>query len=294
MDSEKGSKSSNNFHCEKCDYLTSRSSQYDRHILTNKHIRIHMDSNEDSKKVPLHQCNCGNVYKYRQGLVKHKSKCSPIPISIVENKMEVATKESIPEYITLLIDNTKELQNIIIEQNKTIVDLAAKAGNTNSNNNTQFNLQFFLNETCKDAINAGEFIENLKISFADLENIGNKGYVDGITNIIVNELKTMDITKRPFHCTDMKRETMYIKEKDEWNKDNEDKSKLICVINNVLNKNKVIANEWYKTHPEINVLDSPDYLMHMKLFEQLLAQENENKLKEKIVKNIAKETGNIR
>lgn len=283
METKSCSKVAQKYYCKTCDYTTCKTSSYTKHCLSAKHNLETLGNQKLPKSCSKFCCDkCSKIYESRAGLWKHSKKCSPTPI--LENKM-IVTTDNIPDYI-------KELKDIIIEQNKTIVDLATKTGN--NNNNTQFNLQFFLNETCKDAINVGQFIENLKISFADLENIGNKGYVDGITNIIVNELKTMDITKRPFHCTDMKRETMYIKEKDEWNKDNEDKSKLICVINNVLNKNKVIANEWYKTHPEINVLDSPDYIMHMKLFEQLLAQENENKLKEKIVKNIAKETGNIR
>jgi hypothetical protein len=145
-----------------------------------------------------------------------------------------------------------------------------------------------LNETCKDAINASQFIDNIRVSFEDIENLGNKGYVQGITDIIVKELKTMEVTKRPFHCTDVKRETMYIKENDAWNKDNEDLSTMKNVITQVSNKNKVKTGEWCQTHPDIRVLDSPDNKIYLRLFEYLMAQPDENKEKNKIIKLLAK------
>jgi hypothetical protein len=158
---------------------------------------------------------------------------------------------------------------------------------TNSNNKT-FNLQFFLNETCKNAMNVSEFVENIKIDFNDVENIGNTGYVKGITDIIVKNLHSLGITERPFHCTDTKRETIYIKDNNEWNKDTEEKTKFKAVLNDIANKNWKATRDWTMNHPEVSVLDSQDNKMYMKLFEHIVCvkEENNPKYHEKVIKNM--------
>jgi hypothetical protein len=211
---------------------------------------------------------------------------------VAENTMVVAAPVPASSQVSGTIDNNLVIE--LIRQNgelqKQLMEMARepKIINHGTVNNNKFNLQIFLNETCKDAINASQFIDNIRVSFEDIENLGNKGYVQGITDIIVKELKTMEVTKRPFHCTDIKRETMYIKENDAWNKDNEELSTMKNVITQVTNKNKVKTGEWCQTHPDIRVLDSPDNKIYLRLFEYLMAQPDENREKNKIIKLLAK------
>jgi hypothetical protein len=146
-----------------------------------------------------------------------------------------------------------------------------------------------LNETCKDAITADQFVKDIQISFGDLENIGNRGYVEGFTDIILKQLKTLDVTKRPFHCTDVKRETIYIKETDAWKKDNEEKEKLKNVIENVAVKGRKNVPSWQQSHPEVRVLDSNDYEMNHKIIRNTWGDGETEKLQEKVIKTLAKE-----
>jgi len=233
-------------------------------------------------------CECGKQYKYRQGLHNHKKKCSQITQKM-ENTM-VPNNENINLNVLVidLLKQNQELQKQLIElsKEKTIT-------NTNSHNNTQnnnhFNLQFFLNETCKDAITADQFVKDIQISFGDLENIGNQGYVQGFTDIILKQLRTLDVTKRPFHCTDVKRETIYIKDADAWKKDTEEKTKLKNVIEKVAHKGRSNVNSWQQTHPEVAVLDSQEYDMNHKILRNTWGDGETEKLQEKVVKNIVKE-----
>jgi hypothetical protein len=147
-----------------------------------------------------------------------------------------------------LLEQNKQLQQQIIdlckEKNTTINN-----NNSNSNNKT-FNLQIFLNETCKDAMNIMDFVDSLKVKLSDLENVGRVGYIDGISNIIVNNLKALDISKRPVHCSDLKREIMYVKDKDKWEKENEEKKRLKMAIKHIAHKNIQMIPEWKLEHPE--------------------------------------------
>jgi len=301
MDSEKVPKSSKIFLCEKCDYNTSRSSQYERHLLTQKHLRIQMDSQEPS----IHKCNCGNSYKYRQGLVKHKKKCSQkqlensiVPADLKNTDVILELIKQNQEFKTMLIEqqqqnneNQNKLINKVVELSREpVVINNNNNGNITQNNNQKFNLQFFLNDTCKDAITMKQFIDNIQISFEDLENVGKNGYVKGISDIVLQKLKTLDITKRPIHCTDLKREVIYLKEEDAWNKDDKENSKLKNAIKTVENKNWKKIPEWQNENPQVMVLDSPQYIMREKILRNVCGNENPEKLREKVIKVIAKDT----
>jgi hypothetical protein len=277
-----------NFYCENCDFKTCRQSQYSVHLLTAKHKRMTNNDEKTSDISTAFRCECGKKYSYRQGLHNHKKKCSQKQQKI-ENIM-VPNNENI-NFNVLVIDLLKqnqELQRQLIELSK-----EKTVTNTNSHNNTQnnnhFNLQFFLNETCKDAITADQFVKDIQISFGDLENIGNQGYVQGFTDIILKQLRTLDVTKRPFHCTDVKRETIYIKDADAWKKDTEEKTKLKNVIEKVAHKGRSNVNSWQTTHPEVAVLDSTDYDMNHKILRNTWGDGETDKLQEKVIKNIAKE-----
>jgi len=269
--------------------------------MTAKHIRIQNELQKGSESsVPIYKCNCGNIYKYRQGLVKHKKKC-------IENTI-VPMDITNPALIMELIKQNKDIQNLLIEQQKQSIESQTKLvekvielskepkivnnGNMTQNNNNQkqFNLQFFLNDTCKDAITIQEFIDNIRISLEDLESVGTNGYVKGISDIVLKQLNTLDITKRPIHCTDLKREVIYLKEEDAWNKDDKDNTKLKNVIRIVEDKNWRKIPEWQQENPEVAVLDSPEYIMRDKIVRNVCGNENPERLREKIVKVIAKET----
>jgi hypothetical protein len=192
----------------------------------------------------------------------------------------------------------QEFKDLILEQNKIIMELAKNAGNNNTINNTNcnnktFNLQVFLNEKCKDALNISDFVNSLKLTLEDLENVGDKGFVDGITRILVNGLKKLDVYKRPIHCSDLKRETMYLKNENIWEKDNENKENMKKVIKQIANKNINKIYDWKDKYPDCRFSDSKKNDQYSRIIIESMGAstiEEDQVLYEKIIKNIAKET----
>ena len=288
-------KSQQEYNCDTCDYNTSNFKDYKKHLSTAKHQRL-IKATEVSKKVPDnkedHICECGKSYRHMSSLCKHKRTCELIvkPIQIQINK------EITPELIIELINQNKELQQMLIEQNKTIIEFANKAGTNNyinsNNNNKTFNLQVFLNETCKDAINLTDFVNQIQISVTDLENTGNLGYAEGISKVFIKNLNDIDFTQRPIHCSDSKREILYIKDDNQWNKDDEQKTQLSKAIKKVANKNIKQISEWQKLNPEYNDPDSKQNDKYMKIVLNSMSgstvEEQKNNIS-KIIKNVAKE-----
>jgi len=223
-------KSAKLFVCEKCNFKSSKQSGLERHILTAKHNSERIKTPKAPKVL---NCVCGNTYKAPSGLWKHKKICSVIndTNSVIEN---IEDKPSIMDFISqnkeimdaLVLHNEEltkrnnELNYTIIEQSVAIRELIPKIGNNNNNNNNnQFNIQVFLNEDCKDALNFSEFIKQIQVSLTDLENQAENGYIKGITKLFIENLQGLGINKRPIHCTDKKRKTLYIKENNEWDKE---------------------------------------------------------------------------
>ena len=288
-------KSQQEYNCDTCDYNTSNFKDYKKHLSTAKHQRL-IKANEVSQKVPDnkedHICECGKSYRHMSSLCKHKRTCELIvkPIQIQINK------EITPELIIELINQNKELQQMLIEQNKTIIEFANKAGTNNyinsNNNNKTFNLQVFLNETCKDAINLTDFVNQIQISVTDLENTGNLGYAEGISKVFIKNLNDIDFTQRPIHCSDSKREILYIKDDNQWNKDDEQKTQLSKAIKKVANKNIKQISEWQKLNPEYNDPDSKQNDKYMKIVLNSMSgstiEEQKNNIN-KIIKNVTKE-----
>jgi hypothetical protein len=255
-----------NFYCECCDYLTSRKSQYDRHITTAKHQTL-QKSTKINNLVPESStsflCNCGKKYKDRTGLWRHKKKCTTKESNDGEDEdQEDDENKNTPgenKIIMKLLKQNNELQTLLFEQNKQLIENASKPNITNNSivnskvvNN--FNLNMFLNETCKDAMNLTDFVESLKLTLADLETTGKLGYEKGISQIFINGLKQLDVTKRPIHCTDIKREKLHIRDKDAWETDQQ-KEKIRKAIKKVANKNMNQICDWIKENP-----DSQSYL----------------------------------
>jgi hypothetical protein len=195
--------------------------------------------------------------------------------------------------ITQLLKDNQEFKQLIIDQNKQLIDLASKTTTTNNiTNNNGFNLNVFLNDTCKDAVNMSDFIEMLTVTMSDLERTGKLGFIEGITGVIVRKLRELDVRKRPIHCNDLKRETLYVKDNDEWKKELKDKPKLLSVIQSVSNKNIRQLQQWKEENPdcvEPTSSKNDDYLYMFKHSMGGATDEEEDKNIQKVVKNIIKE-----
>ena len=304
MDDEKSGKLGGKNHCTICDYTCKWESDLNKHFLTAKHKRMTNDDEKSGKLGnALFVCDCGKEYKYRQGLHKHQKKCKSLndekekekedEKEDEKEKEEEDEKES-PDYKDLLMQAMKQMQkkdDLISESQQQIRDMIPLIGNNNNNttNNTtnNFNLNFFLNETCKDALNITDFINSLQLQLEDLEYTAENGHIKGITNIFQTALSNMEENKRPMHCTDLKREVLYIKENDEWSKDDE-KDKIKETINQITNKNIKNVNEWLEKYPGHLNPDSKDFDRYMKMTSNCMGtgEETDNN---KIVKNILKE-----
>jgi hypothetical protein len=278
------------FYCNICDFVTSNKKDYNRHLLTLKHKNTDKILTLTDAKNPNYPyvtnkfiCECGKEYKHRQSLFNHKKKCSN------ENK-NLENDFSEKDIIITLLQQNNQLQNQIINLCK---DKSVNINNTgahiNSHNKT-FNLNVFLNETCKDAMNIMDFVDSVKLQLSDLESIGKLGYVEGISNIIIKNLQALDVHKRPVHCSDSKREVMYIKDEDKWEKENEEKKKLRKAIKKIANKNYVLIPEFKEKHPDCIKSSSPYSDQYNKLIIEAMGGSGDNDLEKenKIIRNIAK------
>ena len=259
MDDKKTAKNATDFFCEYCDFKCFKKSDFDRHLLTRKHLMFTNGDKKTPKNAEKLTCECGKLYKCRQSLWRHKKNCDQVKEN--EKEIEKETDDSIKnETILQLIKQNQEFQNIIIEQNQKnqelMLELAKKPGNINGNNNSncnnRFNINMFLNEKCKDAMNIMDFVDSLKLTLQDLEKTAELGYVKGITNIIVNGLNELDVYKRPIHCSDVKRETLYVKDNNIWEKENEEKKKITRAIKHISIKNAKQVGEWTKENKGYN------------------------------------------
>ena len=325
MDTSIEPKTSKIYSCNFCDYNSYKKSNYDRHILTVKHTRIHLEAsggefsepNEPKVDKKVFKCICGNIYKFSQGLSKHKKQCSYLTeqntkyknkndftdltnlvLEVVKQNKELITLNTETQKLnneTLKLNtesqkHNQELTNKLVEMcgttnNNTLIN------NHSNNNNKTFNLNVFLNETCKDAMNINDFVDSLQLQLSDLEEVGKLGFVDGISNIIVKNLKAMDLHKRPVHCADKKREVIYIKDEDKWEKENEQKQKLRKAIKRVAFKNENLLPKYKELHPGCNYSDSKYADHYSKLVIEAFGGSGDNEIEkqDKIIRNIAKE-----
>ena len=293
MEDNLSPKIANLFCCEKCDYKCSKQCDFNKHLLTLKHQKDDAEDILDDAKIAANYfCKCGKEYKHRQGLWKHKKKCQFNTVLTVEELSNQIT----PELILSVLHQNKELQSMLIEQNKTIVEMSKNNSNTNishnniNSHNKSFNLNFFLNETCKDAMNIMEFVDSLKLQLSDLEDMGNLGYIDGISKIIVHNLNLLDENKRPVHCTDSKREVLYVKDENKWEKENENKQKMRKVIKHVTHKNTKLFKEFRAKYPGCEKSESKFSNKYDKLIVEAFGGKGDNDVEKenKIIRNIAK------
>jgi len=284
-------------YCSVCMITCKRKVDWDRHIKTTKHIGNQQETNGNTNFTEILSCECGKTYSNRSGLWKHKQKCGldkppDDKSSQIDSNLVFQLIKQNDDFKNLIIDQTK----IIMEQNKTIVDAIKQNNNTvNSNNinsNNTFNLNLFLHEHCKDAMDLSEFLESIKFQLADVEAVGELGYINGISKLIIQNLKGLDVTKRPIHCTDEKREIIYIKESGVWTKD-EDCSKLRRLIKTVSNRNFKHTRLYKDKYPDCVNPESK----HSDIYSKLIIEatgggsncnnyESENKIMKKIAKAI--------
>ena len=281
-ETQKTQKTQKYYCCEMCNFNTSHKNDYSKHLTTAKHKnlclgnKMDIPGNQKTQKNPiLFMCsNCNKNYNTNSGLWKHKKGC---------NTNEYKQKDDLINY---LIKENQEFKHLILEivKKDTIV-----TNNTNSHNKT-FNLQFFLNETCKDAMNIMDFVDSIKLQLSDLEKVGRIGYVEGISNIITTNLKALDITQRPIHCTDNKRETLYVKDENKWEKEADEKNKIRKAIKMVAHKNIKVLPKFKESHPDCSKSESKYSDQYNKIMVESFGGSGDNDIEkeDKIIKNIAK------
>jgi hypothetical protein len=305
------SKNANLDGCKTCDFMTSKESNYKIHLMTRRHEILTNPNNlmpEHLSKV--HTCKCGKKYKHLSTLSAHKKKCTNVigtnvigtnVIDTYESKVENNNKD----IIDLLIKESSEMKNIVLEimknnselqkQNSEMQQKMFEMCKTNTttinshNNNKTFNLQFFLNEQCKDAMNISDFANSFDLQLSDLESVGELGYVEGIAKIFVDKLNSMDIYKRPIHCSDAKREILYVKDDNKWEREERSNPKIRYAIKSISFRNMKLANLWSDTYPESKDGDSHMNDIYMKLIKESTGGNGEISISEdKIIRRIAK------
>ena len=284
------------FCCESCKYITVNKKDYTKHLATAKHKRGSILEVKNPQKSQTFECECGKIFITHSGMWKHKQKCGNHNTTISTNAIDI------------LVNENKSLKEFMLEQQhdfkSLIMELIKKDGasntiynnnnnnNINSNNiNNSFNLQFFLNEQCKDALNIGEFVDSIKLQLTDLENTGRLGYVEGVSKILIKNLNELDVVKRPIHCSDLKREVLYIKDNDKWSKENEDKQVIKKAIKDVANKNIRQITEWANLNPDCKQSDSKKNNQYLNIVMNAMSggsNEEQNSNIDKIIKNITK------
>ncbi len=298
------------YECIKCNFTCSKQSNYNAHLSTAKHKKI---TNDIIMLPQILRCDCGNEYQYRSGLSRHKKRCTYNSTPPLENTItytqneppQPATDPSCDKLFVLVKELMLQLaakdkqQEELIQQNKelqnTMKEMIPHLGNNNtsninSNNNTTFNVQLYLENECKDALSIQEFVKRIEINMDNLRTIAKDGYVDSVSNILIKALNNLAITERPLHCTDLKRETVYIKNNENWNKSTADEPIMNQVINSIENKHYAVVKHYVQTTPAARELDTPEYNFYAKACVHALGNyEDHDKLNKKIYKKVLPE-----
>ena len=284
----------NIYECINCNFKCSKQSDWNRHILTRKHT-----SETNVKQIEtihsLHKCTiCNDVFKSRTTLWRHTTRCKTRqPTTHMQN-------ETIDAALVIeLLKQNQEFKTLILEQNKQMMELANKAGNNtnchnnNTTNNNKFNLNVFLNETCKDAITMDDFINSIEVTRDEFIHTGQVGFIEGISTVMAHRFRDMEVHTRPLHCTDLKRETIYIKNADKWEKDDADKTNMRKAVRGVAKKNMKELWRWYNDNkPAVEQIGTDvceDYFRYHKAALGGYGKEEDLKFEDKIMRNVLKE-----
>jgi hypothetical protein len=297
-------KSSKKFGCNNCNYFTCNSKDYNKHLSTAKH-QVSVGLNTLEQKNPkisdaLFNCICGKTYTARNSLWYHKQKCTQIAITPTEKVAPLLVDDHMQTSLILeLVKQNQEFKQLLIEQNKTILEVAKNSHvnnntmNNSNNNNKTFNLQFFLNETCKDAMNMKDFIKSLELSLPELEKMGEIGFAEGMSRVFVNRLNSLDITKRPIHCSDVKREIIHIKDDNKWEMDNANLDRLRKIIKQLTIKNILKVDDWKKANQGCTEYNSRKNAQYLRINMEAIGPVDEAEVKRdfgKIIRRVAETT----
>tara|TARA_B100000524_G_scaffold287764_1_gene162834 strand:- start:4319 stop:5194 length:876 start_codon:yes stop_codon:yes gene_type:complete len=273
-------KNAEKFICEKCHFKCCKKSDWTRHIATRKHKMITNDNEKTPKNASyIYMCNCGKQYKHNSGLSRHKLKCKYVDVNISEQFEEIGEKDDNVNYKEMFLHMMKQNQ----ELQKTMQEIIPNIGNNNNNISNKVNINVFLNEQCKDALNIMDFVNSLKLQITDLENTSKMGFIDGTSKIIIDGLKELELHQRPVHCSDLQNEILYVKDNDTWEQDNENKDKMKRVIDEVTKANMKQLPKW--------ITDNPTYANdeeYMKIVSNIMNMDVEHD-KSEIIKNVSKE-----
>jgi len=283
------------FICKICEFTCSKKSNYINHLATQKHKMMTNDDKMMTKKCQKmpnqFHCECGKVYKHRQGLSLHKKKCQKMPEHRNDAPVEVcqATTSKNHDDVEEFTQKDKRMMKMmtmamrstaegIANSVKEIVSVAGTnhSHNTTNSHNKTFNLNFYLNETCKDAMNIQDFIKTLRLSTCDLERVGELGYTEGISRMFIKGLNELEVTKRPIHCSDLKREIIHIKDNDRWEQDNANRDKLRKAISDLSNKNIMLLDDWQRENPGYDRYDSKKNDIYLKIMVESMGPADED------------------
>ena len=295
---------SNRFSCDSCDFKCSKLCNWKSHLLTVKHNANKKLINANKKYIKpsdtIFTCDCGKNFKHNPSLSRHKKKCI-FKENIEDNINSPAELNNIsPELILNIIQQNQEFKDLLMEQNnknlelqKQMLEVIKNGTNINTNinsNNKTFNLQVFLNETCKDAMNIMDFVDSIKIQLSDIESIGELGYVNGMSKLIIKHLNALEENMRPVHCSDPKRDSLYVKDKNVWEKEDPENKKIKKAIKYISHKNICALPEWKAKYPDCIYSDSnkSDQYNHIVLEAMGGSGDNDTEKADKIVKKIAK------
>ena len=287
------------YECSNCKYITANKKDFSKHILTSKHLILtqYLQKNpEIPMKDKIFICDCGKEYKHRQSLYTHKQHCTfKIKKNIIEEKNEPTTDTNIEisdkNLILTLIQQNNELQKQMLEVIKNGTNInTINNNNNNNNNNKTFNLQVFLNETCKDAMNIMDFVDSINIQLSDIESIGELGYVNGMSKLIIKHLNALDENMRPVHCNDLKRSSLFVKDANVWTKEDDTNNKLKNAIRYIAHKNICALPEWRKKYPDCIYSESKksDQYNHIVIEAMGGSGDNDDEKADKIISKIAK------
>jgi hypothetical protein len=281
---------------------------YERHLLTQKHIDGGGLIKQIIKSSDGYSCSsCHIIFKSRTSIYKHISKCKTLssqgsaaatataistgPIQSDQYLREVIIKnQELTSAMMILIQQNTELQSKMMELciNNTGM---SQSHNTNSlnttNNNQQYSMNFFLNEKCKDAMNMKDFVNSIQLNLTDLENVDRVGYVEGMSNIIIDNLQKTDVYKRPVHCSDVKRETLYVKDDDKWEREGPNHQKMVNAVLAVEQKNVALVGEWAKANPKCMNSNTRENEKYFRLSKVATDGEKDGNIA-KVIRNVAK------
>lgn len=302
MDYKKCQKNAENFYCETCDFHCSKQSNWEKHVITSKHQKSYIGLQKMPKKCRKNAafvCVCGNNYKYRQGLYKHRKACfiaqseqyhvNTTTQDVVENISKDKEGE-FKELVLLLLKENKEIQKNFVEMIPYIKgnNITSNSHNITTNNN-QFNINMFLNEHCKNAMNLTDFIDSLPITNETYDHTIENGLTKTITHMITDGLNNMDILERPIHCTDASRKTMYVKDNDVWEKDVE-LNGVLMGIKKIALKQRTMINKWKDANNGWEDSDNLQSKLTSLVFNSMTDIENDQKETNKIIRAISKNT----